>query len=367
MLKVLVTGGAGFIGANFVRHLLHTDPSLEIVNLDSLTYAGSTKSLNGLDSARHRMIKGSICDRPLLDHLLRQHAIDTVVHFAAETHVDRSITQPSAFVDTNLVGTFTLLEASREYWLGRRYVRVDAARFHHVSTDEVYGSLGSGDAPATEAQRYDPSSPYSATKAGADHLVRAYGHTYGLPITISNCSNNFGPYQFPEKLVPLLILNALHGRPLPIYGDGQHQREWLYVEDHCRGIEQILRHGRVGETYNIGAKSSWRNLDLCRLLCQLIDELFATDNGLAERYPSAVAAHGNATASTITFVADRPGHDRRYAIDSNKIRRELGFFPMETFETGISKTLRWYLDHADWWGTLSRDDSRGGIPCPTQS
>ncbi len=352
MRKLLVTGGAGFIGANFIHHLLANDPQVQIVNLDKLTYAGCRHSLDGLDPARHRLVEGDICDRAQVDHLLREHAIDTVVHFAAESHVDRSITGPAAFVQTNVVGTFTLLEAARTYWLEERKLGPDAVRFHHVSTDEVFGSLGPQDLPFSETTRYDPRSPYSASKAGSDHLVRAYAYTYGLPATLSNCSNNYGPYHFPEKLIPLLLLNALHGKTLPIYGDGQNVRDWLYVGDHCHGIELILRQGRVGETYNIGGANEWRNLDLCKLLCGLIDAAFAAEPQLGRRYPQAFAAQGRRSASGIRFVTDRLGHDRRYAIDAGKIRRELGFAPAETFETGIRKTLRWYLDHPQWWQPL---------------
>lgn len=352
MRKLLVTGGAGFIGANFVHHLLASDPQVEIVNLDKLTYAGCRHSLDGLDPARHRLIEGDICDRALVDRLLREHSIHSVVHFAAESHVDRSITGPAAFVQTNVVGTFTLLEAARVYWLEERKLSPDAVRFHHVSTDEVFGSLGPQDPAFSETTRYDPRSPYSASKAGSDHLVQAYAHTYGLPITISNCSNNYGPYHYPEKLIPLLLLNALHGKPLPIYGDGQNVRDWLYVGDHCRGIELILRKGKIGETYNIGGVNEWHNLDLCKLLCGLIDEAFAADPQLNQRYPQAFAARGQRTDSGIQFVTDRLGHDRRYAIDADKIRRELGFAPAETFETGIRKTLRWFLDHPEWWQPL---------------
>lgn len=350
--KLLVTGGAGFIGTNFIRHLLASDPHVRIINLDKLTYAGCRHSLDGLDLARHQLVEGDICDRTLVDRLLREHVVDTIVHFAAESHVDRSITGPAAFVQTNVVGTFTLLEAARVYWLEQRESGLDAVRFHHVSTDEVFGSLGPQDPAFNETTRYDPRSPYSASKAGSDHLVRAYAHTYGLPATISNCSNNYGPYHFPEKLIPLLLLNALHGKSLPIYGDGQNVRDWLYVGDHCRGIELILRRGRVGETYNIGGVNEWRNLDLCRLLCGLIDEAFATEPELARRYPQAFAALGRRTESGIQFVTDRLGHDRRYAIDASKIRHELGFAPAETFETGIRRTLHWYLDNPQWWQPL---------------
>ncbi|MDE2150682.1 MAG: dTDP-glucose 4,6-dehydratase [Gammaproteobacteria bacterium] len=357
MRKLLVTGGAGFIGANFVRHLLHSDPQISVVTLDRLTYAGTQTSLHGLPPQRHHFVHGDICDAELVSKLLHDHALDTIVHFAAESHVDRSIAAPGEFVRTNVVGTYTLLEAARTAWLAPAR-RGESARFHHVSTDEVYGSLAPDAPPFSEATAYDPRSPYSASKAASDHLASAYHHTYGLPLTISNCSNNYGPYQFPEKLIPLLIVNALHGRELPIYGDGGQIRDWLYVEDHCRGIERVLRDGRPGQTYNIGGGNQWRNLDLCRRLCRMIDETFAADARLRERFPAAAAAQGGRTCDTIRFVADRPGHDRRYAIDAAKIRRELDFGPAADFDSGIRKTLEWYLDN-DWgWRPLLSADYR---------
>lgn len=368
MHKLLVTGGAGFIGVNFIRHLLESDQNIRIVNLDNLTYQPCCRSLAAIECERHRFVEGDICDRILVDRVLREHKIDTVVHFAAESHVDRSITDPAASVHSNLFGSFTLLEAARCYWLEGSGLDTSTLRFHHVSTDEVFGSLGPRDPPFSETTRYDPKSPYSATKAGADHLVRAYSHTYGLPVTISNCSNNYGPYQLPEKLIPLVVLSAIHGDPIPIYGNGQNIRDWLYVEDHCRAIELILRHGKTGKTYNVGNSNEWRNIDLCRLLCELIDVSFQENQELALRYPRAAAASGGATASTITFVADRPGHDQRYAIDSQMIRWELGFEPEETFETGIRKTIKWYLDHSDWWqplwSAMRQDRSKTITPRP---
>ncbi|MFN7948463.1 MAG: dTDP-glucose 4,6-dehydratase [Blastocatellia bacterium] len=336
MKKVLVTGGAGFIGANFVRALLRAEPGVSVVNLDALTYAGNLSNLQGLPGAeRHTFIQGDICDRELVPSLLRRHGIDTIVHFAAESHVDRSIADPGAFVQTNVVGTFNLLEAARQYWLAERLLPAAAVRFHHVSTDEVYGSLEPGDPAFAETTPYAPRSPYAASKASSDHLVRAYHHTYGLPVTITSCSNNYGPYQFPEKLIPLIILNALSGRPLPVYGDGQQIRDWLYVEDHCEAIRLVLAQGRGGETYNIGGNTQPTNLEIVTLVCAILDEL---------RPDSPHCPH----ASLITFVADRPGHDRRYAIDGSKISRELGWQPRQSLASGLRKTVEWYLANPEW-------------------
>jgi len=335
MRNVLVTGGAGFIGSNFVRCLLEQDKQVRVVNLDALTYAGSLENLRDLpDATRHTFVQGSICDRPLVDRLLREHDIDTVVHFAAESHVDRSITGPAAFIETNITGTFTLLEAVRQHWLGGQH-SADGVRFHHVSTDEVFGSLGPGDPAFRETTAYDPHSPYSASKAASDHLVRAYFHTYRLPVTISNCSNNYGPYQFPEKLIPLMILNALGGKPLPVYGDGQQVRDWLHVLDHCAAILRVLRSGRPGETYNIGGDNQPANLEIVHEICALLDA----------RFPN--APH-RPHAQLIQFVKDRPGHDRRYAMDTSKIRRELGWTPRFTLAEGLRQTIDWYVGHADW-------------------
>jgi len=294
-----------------------------------------------------RFIHGDIRSQQLVESLLREHEVGTVVHLAAESHVDRSIEGPDAFVETNVVGTHALLKAAREVWL-ESGVDVEGKRFHHVSTDEVYGSLRPDDPPFRETTPYAPNSPYAASKAASDHLVRAYHHTYGLPATISNCSNNYGPYQFPEKLIPLMLVNALDGRPLPVYGDGGNVRDWLYVEDHCRALEHVLLRGRVGETYNIGGRSERANLDLVRLLCDLVDESFAREPELRTRFPHSPAARGGKSAELITFVKDRPGHDRRYAMDTDKIERELGFCPEESFETGIRKTVDWYLSHEEW-------------------
>jgi dTDP-glucose 4,6-dehydratase len=326
--NVLVTGGAGFIGCNFVRYLLAIDPEVRIVNLDLLTYAGSLDNLRDLpDPARHVFVQGDICDRGLVDRLLREHQIDTLVHFAAESHVDRSITGPAAFVETNLVGTFTLLEAARTAWLDGK--TAEHCRFHHISTDEVYGTLGRDNPPFTETTPYAPNSPYSASKAGSDHLARAYFHTYQLPVVTTNCSNNYGPFQHGEKFIPTVIRSCLRQQPIPVYGDGSNIRDWLYVEDHCRGIEAVIHQGRLGETYNIGGCNEWANINIVKKICALLDE----------RRPEH-APHER----LISFVTDRPGHDWRYAIDARKMDQELGWRPLETFETGIAKTVDWYLE-----------------------
>jgi len=331
---ILVTGGAGFIGANFVLDwLAATDEP--VLNLDALTYAGNLESLATLDGdPRHVFVRGDITDRALLDRLFAEHRPRAVVHFAAESHVDRSIHGPGAFIRTNVEGTFTLLEATRSFWSVLLPADRQAFRFHHVSTDEVYGSLSRDAAAFTEDHVYEPNSPYSASKAASDHLVRAWHHTYGLPVLTTNCSNNYGPYHFPEKLIPLMIVNALAGKPLPVYGDGQQVRDWLYVKDHCAAIREVLARGGVGETYNVGGWNEKPNLEIVRTICALLDEMQPDPAGSYTRL--------------ITHVTDRPGHDRRYAIDASKIERELGWKPAETFETGIRKTVRWYLDHADW-------------------
>jgi dTDP-glucose 4,6-dehydratase len=336
MNTVLVTGGAGFIGSNFVRRLLLTEPQVQVVNLDLLTYAGHLENLDELpDPSRHRFVHGDICDPELVHELLRRHAIDTIVHFAAESHVDRSIQGPMPFVQTNILGTAVLLEAARQTWLVNKRIPEGPLRFHHISTDEVFGSLAPDDAPFSETTPYSPNSPYAASKAASDHLVRSYAHTFGLPITITNCSNNYGPYQYPEKLIPLMILNALDGQPLPVYGDGGQIRDWLYVEDHCRAIHAVLDHGRAGETYNIGGGPQPSNLEVVRSLCEILDEL---------RPGSPHRPH----VSLIRFVADRPGHDRRYAMDMRKIDSELGWRPSETLPSGLLKTVQWYLSHPEW-------------------
>jgi dTDP-glucose 4,6-dehydratase len=331
---ILVTGGAGFIGANFVLDWLAQSDE-PVLNLDALTYAGNLESLASLHGdARHVFVHGDIGDRALLDSLFAKYRPRAVVHFAAESHVDRSIHGPGAFIKTNIEGTFTLLEASRAHWSALTGDARANFRFHHVSTDEVYGSLGKTDAAFTESHVYEPNSPYSASKAASDHLVRAWHHTYGLPVVTTNCSNNYGPYHFPEKLIPLMIVNALAGKPLPVYGDGQQVRDWLYVKDHASAIRAVLARGAVGQTYNVGGWNEKPNLDIVQTICALLDEM----------RPDAAGSHRR----LITHVTDRPGHDRRYAIDAGKIERELGWRPAETFDTGIRKTVRWYLDHADW-------------------
>ncbi|MBW8849003.1 MAG: dTDP-glucose 4,6-dehydratase [Burkholderiales bacterium] len=333
-MTILVTGGAGFIGSNFVLDWLRQSDE-PVVNLDVLTYAGNLENLASLDGdARHIFVKGDICDRALIDSLLAKHLPRAVVHFAAESHVDRSISGPGAFMRTNVEGTFTLLEAARAHWSALEGEAKSAFRFHHVSTDEVYGSLKAEDPPFAETNPYEPNSPYSASKAASDHLVRAWHHTYGLPVVTTNCSNNYGPYHFPEKLIPLMIVNALAGKHLPVYGDGQQIRDWLYVTDHCSGIRAVLAGGKLGETYNIGGWNEQANIDIVKIVCALLDELRPDPAGKYERL--------------ITYVKDRPGHDRRYAIDARKIERDLGWRPAETFQTGIRKTVQWYLDHPDW-------------------
>ncbi len=333
-MTILVTGGAGFIGSNFVLDWLAASDE-PVVNLDALTYAGNPANLVSLqDDPRHVFVHGDICDRELVDRLLAQHRPRALLHFAAESHVDRSILGPGEFIRTNVQGSFTLLEAARAYWGALGGAARSAFRFHHVSTDEVYGSLGPTDPAFTESHPYEPNSPYSASKAASDHLVRAWHHTYGLPVLTTNCSNNYGPYHFPEKLIPLLIVNALAGKPLPIYGDGLQVRDWLYVGDHCSAIRAALAGGRVGQTYNIGGGNEKTNLEIVRTVCALLDELRPDPQG--------------AYARLITFVTDRPGHDRRYAIDARKIERELGWRPAETFESGLRKTVLWYLAHAAW-------------------
>jgi len=336
MKNILVTGGAGFIGANFVRYMLANEPGVRLVNLDALTYAGSLENLKDLpDPLRYTFVEGDIRDRVLVDDLLRAHQVDTVVHFAAESHVDRSILGPDLFIQTNIVGTFALLEAVRTYWIVEKAFPLDRVRFHHVSTDEVYGTLGPGDPPFDESTPYAPRSPYAASKAASDHLVRAYFHTYGLPITITNCSNNYGPYQFPEKLIPLMILNAIDGKPLPVYGDGQQIRDWLYVDDHSEAIRQVLLRGTSGETYAVGGDNQPPNLEVVETICAILDEL---------KPDSPYTPHQD----LIQFVADRPGHDRRYDVDITRIKTTLGWHPQQTLAEGLLKTVIWYLEHPDW-------------------
>lgn len=336
MQNVLVTGGAGFIGSNFIRYLLKSEPEVSIINLDALTYAGSLENLEVLpDPERHTFIKGDICDRQMIDDVLRRYEIDTVVHFAAETHVDRSILGPDQFIHTNVVGTFTLLQAAKQYWIEEKSFSLEDIRFHHISTDEVFGSLKPDDPPWTENTPYAPNSPYAASKAASDHLVRSYHHTYGLPITITNCSNNYGPHQFPEKLIPLMLLNALEGLALPVYGDGGQIRDWLYVDDHCDAIWTVLRSGSPGETYNVGGNNQPTNLVVVKTLCEILDELMPNSPHVPHE-------------KLVQNVADRPGHDRRYAMDASKIARQLGWQPRQSLESGLVKTVQWYLDHPDW-------------------
>jgi dTDP-glucose 4,6-dehydratase len=334
--RLLVTGGAGFIGANFVRYVLKNDPDARIWNLDALTYAGSLENLRGLPGEdRHIFVEGNICDKELAARLLRENDIDTIVHFAAESHVDRSILGPGQFIETNILGTFTLLEAARTVWLTERKLGSDSVRFHHVSTDEVFGSLKQGEPAWNEQRPYDPHSPYSASKASSDHLVRAYFHTYGLPISISNCSNNYGPYQFPEKLIPLIVLNAINGKELPVYGDGMQIRDWLYVGDHCEAIWQIATQGAPGETYNIGGNNQPPNIEIIKTICEILDE----------RLPNSPHVPHE---KLIRYVTDRPGHDRRYAMDIAKINHEMGWQPRYRLADGLSSTVQWYLDHPAW-------------------
>jgi dTDP-glucose 4,6-dehydratase len=345
-MTILVTGGAGFIGSNFVSGWLESAGE-PVMNLDKLTYAGNLANLESLrGDDRHRFVRGDIGDRAAMDALLKTHAPRAVVHFAAESHVDRSIHGPADFIQTNVVGTFTLLEAVRAYWAALEPAAKSAFRFLHVSTDEVYGSLGEDDPAFSETTAYAPNSPYSASKAGSDHLVRAYHHTYGLPVVTTNCSNNYGPFQFPEKLIPLMIANGLEGKPLPVYGDGRQVRDWLYVADHCEAIRIVLERGAVGEVYNVGGNAERRNLEVVHTLCDILD---------AERPRS--GGH----RSLIQFVTDRPGHDRRYAIDSRKIQGALGWRPRESFESGLAKTVRWYLEHADWVAQVRSGEYRRWI------
>ena len=341
MKKCLVTGGCGFIGSNYIRTVLDREEDLHVVNLDKLTYAGNIQNLNGISSNNLTIVKGDICDVDLVNSLFEKHHFDTVVHFAAESHVDRSIEGPAEFIQTNVVGTLNLLEQSRIFI---NKTNNDNFRFLHVSTDEVYGSLGD-DGKFLETTPYDPSSPYSASKAGSDHLVRAWNRTFGLPTLITNCSNNYGSYQFPEKLVPLMIINCLQGTPLPVYGKGENVRDWLFVGDHCDAIHTVLAKGEIGETYNIGGNNEIKNLDVVTIICSLLDEISPRENG-------------SSYSDLITFVKDRPGHDFRYAIDAGKIRNDLGWSPNESFETGIRKTIHWYLDNQNWWKTIQDNNYR---------
>lgn len=348
METLLVTGGAGFIGVNFVRHFLK-DESRRLIVLDSLTYAGNGESLGGMPPDRLRFVHGDIRDPDLVERLLREEECSTIVHFAAESHVDRSIEGPDAFISTNVDGTHSLLKAARAVWLEGSGME---HRFHHVSTDEVYGTLKPDDPPFAETHQYQPNSPYSASKAGSDHLVRAYHHTFGLDVTTTNCSNNYGPYQFPEKLIPLMIVKILHGESLPVYGDGMQIRDWLYVDDHCRAIEMCMERGRAGEVYNVGGDNERPNIEIIQRLCSLMVQSFERSPDLAKQYPECPAARGEDPMGLITYVEDRPGHDRRYAIDYSKARTELDYEPAETFETGFAKTLDWYLGNSQWWSAV---------------
>ena len=336
MKSILITGGCGFIGSNFVRLALDKLPNTQVVNLDKLTYAGNLANLRDVaENPRYKFVHGDICDQGLLAKIFSEETIDTVIHFAAESHVDRSIEGPAEFIQTNIIGTFSLLETARKFWLSSPQPPASSPRFLHVSTDEVYGSLGDTGL-FTETTPYDPRSPYSASKASSDHLVSAYHHTYGLPTLMTNCSNNYGPYHFPEKLIPLIINNALNGKDLPVYGDGKNVRDWLYVVDHCKAILQVLQKGRIGETYNVGGNSEKQNIEVVQTVCDILDEKVASlENGQARR-------------SLIKFVKDRAGHDRRYAIDATKLKDELGWQPSVTFEDGIRMTIDWYLDNPEW-------------------
>lgn len=349
-MKLFVTGGAGFIGSAVVRHIL-ADTDHSVVNIDALTYAGNMESIpSALQGSRYVFVKADICDAEVIAQLFDEHQPDAMMHLAAESHVDRSITGPGAFVQTNIVGTYTLLDAALSYWRGLDESRKVAFRFHHISTDEVYGDLEGTDDLFLETTPYAPSSPYSASKASSDHLVRAWHRTYGLPVLVTNCSNNYGPYHFPEKLIPHMILNALAGKPLPIYGDGKQVRDWLYVEDHARALVKVVAEGEVGETYNIGGHNEKQNIEVVQTLCDLLEEL-APDN------PHSLASgRKGGFASLITFVTDRPGHDARYAIDASKIECDLGWVPKETFESGLRKTVQWYLENESWWRRVLSGD-----------
>lgn len=348
MKNVLVTGGAGFIGANFIHYLLRAEEDIHLVNLDALTYAGNLESLADVaNDPRYYFVQGNICDGEQVASVLREHQIDTIVHFAAESHVDRSILGPRQFVETNVMGTFTILDAARNFWIHDKALPLESVRFHHVSTDEVFGSLAPDEPAWTEETPYAPNSPYAASKAASDHLVRSYGHTYGLPYSITNCSNNYGPYQFPEKLIPLIILNAMEGKPLPVYGDGQQIRDWLHVEDHCEAIHLVLTKGMNGSTYNIGGENQPANLTIVETICDILDEIDTA---------SAHKPHRN----LIQFVKDRPGHDRRYDMDTHKISTELGWHPRHTLTQGLLDTVQWYLSHPEWVASIrQRQEYKG--------
>jgi dTDP-glucose 4,6-dehydratase len=341
--SILVTGGAGFIGSNFCHYWLEQYSDDSLLVLDKLTYAGSLDKLKGCEqNPNYHFVQGDICDQSLLSSLFQKHAFDTVIHFAAESHVDRSIADPDAFMETNIIGTYTLLKVAKQFWLdGGPQI---SHRFHHISTDEVYGSLSCDDLAFTENTAYAPNSPYAASKASSDHLVRAYANTYGLRVTVSNCSNNYGPRQDAEKLIPLIIQNVLEGKSIPVYGDGKNVRDWLYVQDHCRAIDCILQKGKEGEVYNIGGENEWHNIDIVTTLCERIDKILKNNPTLAKQFPKALHHDGNPSTNLITYVEDRAGHDRRYAVDPEKCHRELGFHPVESFESGIDLTIEWYLN-----------------------
>ncbi len=364
MRRLLVTGAAGFIGANFVRYWRETHEADFIVIVDALTYAGNKHNLAGTLDDQCIFVQMDVNDTAGIEALLRDHKLDTIVHFAAESHVDRSITGPDAFLEANIMGTHSMLKAARQVWQVEEQ-NVDNHRFHHVSTDEVYGTLSMSDPAFTEKTAYAPNSPYSASKAASDFFVRAYHHTYGMNVTTSNCSNNYGPYHFPEKLIPLVIINILHGKSLPIYGDGKNIRDWLYVDDHALGIDLVIQNGRVGETYNVGGLNEWTNIDIVSLICTLVDKRFSQSAELRDSYPQCPAAQGEESESLITYVTDRAGHDFRYAIDATLIQEELGYEPKVTFEVGIEKTLDWYLANPQWWqavldGTYRDEDGDDG-------
>ena len=359
MSALLVTGGAGFIGANFVSYWREHHSADRIMILDAMTYAAQPASLaEWRNDPRVSLVLGNICDQALVEKLLTDEDIKRIAHFAAESHVDRSISGPDPFIETNITGTHSLLKAARNCWSGSDF---SDCRFHHISTDEVYGSLKPDEPPFTESSQYAPNSTYSASKAASDHLVRAYNKTYGLPVTTSNCSNNFGPLQFPEKLIPLAITNLLNGKPVPIYGDGRNIRDWLHVEDHCRGIDAVLNRGEIGHTYNLGGDCELANIDLVQILCGIIDGLFAEHAAYAEQYSAAPPVLGAKCGELITYVDDRLGHDRRYAIDATKTKRELGFSPEKNFEQALAETAKWYLDNPDWWRPILDDSYRVNI------
>ncbi len=350
--RILVTGAAGFIGSNFVHYWLKKNPSDFILAFDALTYAGNLMNLEAAyGKTNFKFCKGNICDNQLIENLIFENNINIIVHFAAESHVDRSISGPDKFIETNINGTYSLLKAAKKMWIDENFCAHEH-RFHHVSTDEVYGSLGPTDSPFKEVTKYAPNSPYSASKASSDHLVRSYFHTYGLQVTTSNCSNNYGPFHFPEKLIPLVVTNILQNKSIPIYGDGKQIRDWLYVEDHVKGIELVLTKGILGEVYNIGGINEWTNIDIVRLVCELIDDEFSKSSNLMSIYPEAKMAIAGESNTLISHVADRPGHDWRYAIDPEKSKIELGYKPSHTFETGIAETIRWYLSNREWWTSI---------------